>query len=46
MLIFNITIMKTIFFLGCGKTTIGNSLAENIGAEFQDGDWFHSPENR
>eukprot|EP00088_Acartia_fossae_P017070 TRINITY_DN19659_c0_g1_i1.p1 TRINITY_DN19659_c0_g1~~TRINITY_DN19659_c0_g1_i1.p1 ORF type:complete len:165 (+),score=21.29 TRINITY_DN19659_c0_g1_i1:1-495(+) len=31
---------------GCGKTTVGTTLADKIGGQFQDGDWFHSQENR
>ncbi len=30
---------------GAGKTTVGRILAEQIGAEFREGDEFHSPEN-
>lgn len=31
---------------GCGKTTIGKILASKIGADFIEGDDFHSSENR
>jgi gluconokinase len=30
---------------GCGKTTVGEALADRIDAEFIDGDALHSPEN-
>jgi gluconokinase len=30
---------------GCGKTTIGNLLAQRLGWQFQDGDWFHPDSN-
>jgi gluconokinase len=30
---------------GAGKTTVGRKLAEQIGAEFREGDEFHSSEN-
>jgi gluconokinase len=30
---------------GVGKTTIGRALAERLGAEWAEGDDFHSPEN-
>jgi carbohydrate kinase (thermoresistant glucokinase family) len=30
---------------GCGKTTIGNLLAQRLGWQFQDADWFHPPSN-
>lgn len=30
---------------GSGKTTIASLLAERLGCEFADADWFHSPEN-
>jgi carbohydrate kinase (thermoresistant glucokinase family) len=31
--------------MGCGKTTVGEMLAERIGCSFADGDDFHPPEN-
>lgn len=30
---------------GCGKTTVGQGLAAELGGEFIDGDAFHPPEN-
>jgi gluconokinase len=30
---------------GCGKTTVGEGLAERLGWPFRDGDGFHPPEN-
>jgi carbohydrate kinase (thermoresistant glucokinase family) len=30
---------------GCGKTTVGERLAERLGWPFRDGDGFHPPEN-
>lgn len=30
---------------GCGKTTVGQALADALGATFYDGDDFHPPEN-
>lgn len=30
---------------GCGKTTVGQALAERLGYVFYDGDDFHPPEN-
>jgi len=30
---------------GCGKTTVGQALAERLGCPFHDGDDFHPPEN-
>jgi gluconokinase len=30
---------------GCGKTTVGEGLAEQLGWVFRDGDEFHPPEN-
>lgn len=30
---------------GCGKTTVGESLAQKLGCPFYDGDDFHPPEN-
>ena len=30
---------------GCGKSTVGSALAEKLGAEFIDGDSFHSKKN-
>jgi gluconokinase len=43
--------MKTIRFLivmgvsGCGKSSIGKALAEQLGWDFYDADDFHPPEN-
>ena len=41
--------MTTIFVImgvsGCGKTTVGQALAERLGVRFYDGDDFHPPEN-
>jgi len=42
--------MKTRFFIvmgvsGCGKTSVGKSLAEYLGWDFYDADDFHPPEN-
>lgn len=31
---------------GCGKTTVGEALAERLGLEFYDADAFHPDENR
>ena len=31
--------------MGCGKTTVGELLAERVGWTFADGDDFHPPEN-
>ena len=31
--------------MGCGKTTVGELLAERVGWSFADGDDFHPPEN-
>ncbi len=31
--------------MGCGKTTVGKLLAEQVGWPFADGDDFHPPEN-
>ena len=31
--------------MGCGKTTVGEMLAERVGCSFADGDDFHPPEN-
>lgn len=31
---------------GCGKTTVGEALAERLGLPFYDGDAFHPDENR
>ena len=31
--------------MGCGKTTVGELLAERLGWTFADGDDFHPPEN-
>jgi carbohydrate kinase (thermoresistant glucokinase family) len=31
---------------GCGKTTIGQLLADRVGLSFHDADDYHSPENR
>ena len=31
---------------GCGKTSVGEGLAQQLNSQFQDGDWFHSSENR
>jgi len=30
---------------GCGKSTVGMKLAEQLGWQFRDGDGFHPPEN-
>jgi gluconokinase len=30
---------------GCGKTTVGKSLAKHLGWDFYDADDFHPPEN-
>lgn len=42
--------MKTRFVIvmgvsGCGKSSVGKSLAENLGWDFYDADDFHPPEN-
>ncbi len=42
--------MKPRFYLvmgvsGCGKTTVGQALAQALGWDFYDGDDFHPPEN-
>ena len=42
--------MKTRFFIvmgvsGCGKSSVGQSLARSLGWYFYDADDFHSPEN-
>jgi len=42
--------MKTRFFIvmgvsGCGKSSVGKMLAENLGWDFYDADDFHPPEN-
>jgi len=42
--------MKSRFFIvmgvsGCGKTSVGKALAENLGWDFYDADDFHPPEN-
>jgi len=42
--------MKTRFFIvmgvsGCGKSSIGKALAENLGWDFHDADDFHPPAN-
>jgi len=42
--------MKTRFFIvmgvsGCGKSSVGKALAENLGWDFFDADNFHPPEN-
>ncbi len=42
--------MKTHFAImmgvaGCGKTSVGKSLAEHLGWDFYDADDFHPPEN-
>lgn len=30
---------------GCGKTTVGQALADRLGCPFYDGDHFHPPQN-
>jgi gluconokinase len=42
--------MKTRFFIvmgvsGCGKTSVGQSVAQSLGWDFYDADDFHPPEN-
>ena len=42
--------MKTRFFIvmgvsGCGKSSVGRSLAQSLGWDFYDADDFHPPEN-
>jgi gluconokinase len=42
--------MKTRFFIvmgvsGCGKSSVGKSLAQSLGWDFYDADNFHPPEN-
>jgi len=42
--------MKTRFFIvmgvsGCGKSSVGKALAENLGWDFYDADDFHPPAN-
>jgi gluconokinase len=42
--------MKTRFFIvmgvsGCGKSSVGQSLAQSLGWDFYDADDFHPPEN-
>ena len=42
--------MNTIFFIvmgvsGCGKSSVGESLAHSLGWDFYDADDFHPPEN-
>ena len=42
--------MRTRFFIvmgvsGCGKTSVGKTLAEKLGWEFYDADDFHPPAN-
>ncbi len=42
--------MKTRFFIvmgvsGCGKSSVGKALAEQLGWDFYDADDFHPPEN-
>jgi gluconokinase len=42
--------MKTRFFIvmgvsGCGKSSVGKSLAQSLGWDFYDADDFHPPEN-
>jgi gluconokinase len=42
--------MKTRFFIvmgvsGCGKSSVGKALADSLGWDFYDADYFHPPEN-
>ena len=42
--------METLFFIvmgvsGCGKSSVGKSLAQSLGWDFYDADDFHPPEN-
>lgn len=41
----NIRLFVVMGVAGCGKTTIGEALADSIGGTFLDGDAFHPPAN-